>query len=292
MTETQLTSSVTELTLAMADAEAVLNELLDRIIDEPHKNGKRILTPLISANYTSALFFITITAKNKDDLKLFAKAANGKGQIKNVKNIKLMFDIELFIYSELGKIYEKIQDKYKVVPEYRFTMPKFYGGERLEGQEIVVLEDLVSKGYNTYNRLKSIDWEHAASAVESLARFHALSFAFEKEEPVRFANVLERLKYNLTELDECSKKTGLEVLEGVIEVTKKEHKAAIANFLLVKSQTAEENNQLRLPLSRPVVCHGDFRMDNLLFQRQVSLTSYVLYDSLNLTFIYVTECLK
>ncbi|CAB3219734.1 unnamed protein product [Arctia plantaginis] len=264
----------------MADAETVLNKLLDRIIDEPYKSGIRSFVPLTSggANFTSALFIITITAKNKDDLKLFAKVADIKGQLRDLMNVKLLFDTEQFVYSELGKIYKEIQEKHNVAPEYRFTFPKFYGGESVEEQETVVLEDLVSKGYNTYSRFKSIDWEHAATAVESLARFHALSFAFEKEDPVNFAKALERVKYQVPERDDSLRESRFKIVEGAIQVTKEEHKEAITNFLLVEDLTQEELYQFKLPLSRPVLCHGDYRMSNLMFQRQNGILKTLVLD--------------
>ncbi|CAB3219729.1 unnamed protein product [Arctia plantaginis] len=255
----------------MADAETVLNKLLDRIVEEPHKSGIRSFIPLTSGggNYTSALFKITITAKNADDLKLFAKVADVKGQLRDLMNVKLLFDTEQFVYSELGKTYEKIQDKHNVAPEYRFTFPKFYGGESVEEQETVVFEDLVSKGYSTYCRFKSIDWEHAATAVESLARFHALSFAFEKEDPVNFAKALEKLKYQIPEHDDNLRETGIKIVDDAIQVTKEEHKEAIRNLMAaVDDSTQEEVYQYKLPLSKPVLCHGDYRVSNLMFQRQ------------------------
>lgn len=261
----------------MADAETVLNDLLDRIIDKPYKSGTKKLTPLTSggANYTSALFTITITANNEEDLNLFAKVADVEGQIREFMNMKLLFDTEQFVYSELAKNYERLQDKHNIVPEYRFIFPKYYGGESVEGRETVVFEDLVSKGYGTYSRFKSIDWEHAASAVETLARFHALSFAFEKEDPVNFVKALEQVKFHVPEVDESLKETGRKIIEGAIQVTKKEHKEALADFLLVEDITPDEVFKYKLPLSRPVICHGDYRVSNLMFQRQVSSVIFI-----------------
>ena len=257
----------------MSDAENILRKVLDKIIEQlQYKHAKISLKELTSggANYTSALFSINVTAPDQDTLKLFAKVANVSGVFRKIMNIDFMFKTEQYVYSDLVKVYEKIQDKHCLSSEHRFEFPKFFGGESAVGEETVVMEDLRAKGFDTYSRFEPIDWEHAACAIEHLARFHALSFAYQKEDPEKFAKDVEQVKTKRRdELEsENLKETWNKMVDSAIKVVKEEHQERLSK-LLRDDSSRDAFYKNKTPLSATVLCHGDYRVSNLLFRRLV-----------------------
>lgn len=265
----------------MAAAETILRKLIEKIIKQPYNKDDVSFQALNSggANYTSALYSVIIPSDNGNNLKLFAKVANINGKLREVMNVKTLFDTEQFLYKELAESYKKLQDKHNIAPEHRYSFPKFYGGNDDEGEETVILENLIDKGYSPYSRFKAIDWEHAACAVECLARFHALSFAFEKEEPENFTAALEivKLRYTYNRDDPVMKETWLKMMGSAIQVAKEEHKEKVSAFLL-RELLPEEIMQSKMPLGTPVLCHGDYRVSNLLFRRQNDRLETIVVD--------------
>ncbi|XP_022837597.1 uncharacterized protein LOC111364787 isoform X1 [Spodoptera litura] len=221
------------------------------------------------ANITSALYSVTITAPDHAHLKLFAKVADVNVDLRKQMNIESLYTTEQIVYNHLVGVYQKVQDKYHISPEHRFVFPKFYGGEDTLGQETVVMEDMTSSGYAPYSRFESIDWEHAAVAVEDLARLHALSFAYKKEDPGNFAMDTKRLRFARDKMDFSGmKKTWRQIGESAMEVVKEEHRNKLSKIIDDRS-TQEVFFRFRAPLSTVVLCHGDYRVSNLLFRRVV-----------------------
>ncbi|XP_047031189.1 uncharacterized protein LOC124638298 [Helicoverpa zea] len=268
---------------AMSVAETVLRKVLDKIIEDlKYKHADLSLNRLNSggANYTSALFAATVTAPQHDTLKLFAKVADVSGILREKMHIDIMFKTEHFVYSDLVKVYERIEGSHNISPEHRFIFPKFFGSHNVEGEETIVMEDLTAEGYGTYSRFKCIDWEHAASAVEYLARFHALSFAYRKDDPENFAKDVESLKPNQADQNEANegmKDTWKKMVSAGIQVTKEEHRDKLLK-ILEATNGREVFLKFRASLSTPVLCHGDYRVSNLLFRRQNGRLQSIVVD--------------
>ncbi|XP_022837613.1 uncharacterized protein LOC111364787 isoform X3 [Spodoptera litura] len=230
------------------------------------------------ANITSALYSVTITAPDHAHLKLFAKVADVNVDLRKQMNIESLYTTEQIVYNHLVGVYQKVQDKYHISPEHRFVFPKFYGGEDTLGQETVVMEDMTSSGYAPYSRFESIDWEHAAVAVEDLARLHALSFAYKKEDPGNFAMDTKRLRFARDKMDFSGmKKTWRQIGESAMEVVKEEHRNKLSKIIDDRS-TQEVFFRFRAPLSTVVLCHGDYRVSNLLFRRVNGRLQQVVVD--------------
>lgn len=260
-------------TATMSDAEIELRKLLENVTKKlQYKDAEISIKDLSSdgANYTSALFSATITSPDREPLKLFAKVASASEQLRQAIRVDHLFRNEQLMYNHLIGVFEKIQDKYNLSPEHRYVFPKFYEGQCTYGTEAVVMEDLTESGYFMYSRFKSLDFEHAAAAVECLARFHALSFAFQHEDPEEFAKVAEKVKHVKHPDNPSLRSTFTKMVTSAIEATRDEHKEKMLKFF--DEQYLDEFNKFKMPLSTTVLCHGDYRASNLLFRRQVRFT--------------------
>lgn len=245
--------------------ESILGDVLNkRGFIHPKIEVKPI--PTSGSNYTSALYSITV--KDKEELKLFAKIAIVGDKMREIMNAETLFSTEQLVYDKLTKIFAELEVKNNVREDETFRFPEFFGCNPKIGEETVILEDLVAKGYQDYSRFQSIDWEHASSAVTSLAKYHALSFAYQKDDPEEFEALANKLSYksrneNDEELQKAYKKiieTALFVIEDV------EHKEVMKKFMYIKNVTTDFL-KFKRPLSAVVLAHGDYRASNMMFKK-------------------------
>ncbi|CAG5019955.1 unnamed protein product [Parnassius apollo] len=247
----------------MSDAQQLLRCLLDTIATENDYKDYETKLQLFStggANYTSQLHHITLSAPEKDDLKLFAKLAIVNENIRAQARSEI-FETEMFFYSELLKQFQDMENQHNVPSEHRLATAKYYGCNREYLKEILILEDLSSQGFDTLDRLKSFDWNYASKSVTELSKLHALSIAYSKEHPEEFDALYT--KFKLRTVDNPKNK---HIMEGIIrmamEVIKEENKAKVLAFL--QKFKNNEFNKLLMPSRRPIIAHGDFRHSNLM----------------------------
>lgn len=258
----------------MSSPEATLRELLHTIAEKRYHHEFEINIKSINsggANYTSALFLATLTAKEKEALHLFAKVAIVGDRMRILMNATKMFYVEDFFYNELIKTYEEIQDKHGVTGEDRYVAPKFYGSHSKFGEETVVLENLTIRGYGSYDRLKSLDWDHASSAVEELAKFHALSFAYQNEQPDIFDRVMNDLWFYKPNSDEVvhEKYFPKMISRALNHITNDDYRDRVKNFM--ESGATDMYEKYNRPFGHPVLVHGDYRPSNLFFKKKVGV---------------------
>lgn len=254
------------------DADKILRDLLQTIAKQHEYNEPDIqITPITSegANYTSAIFLATISAKDADDLKIFAKVASLGEQMREKMGQDTLFKTERFFYTELMKIYEEIQDKHNIEGNDRLLFPKFYGCNQNYMEETIVLENLIAKGYGNQDRLKSLEWEYAEVAVSALAKWHALSFAFRKDQPEEFERVLEEQQsFWLRERDEESEQAGAALIGNAIASLEEKHRPKVMRYIAEQVETKEFQRYCR-PTKYPVLAHGDYRPSNMMSRREV-----------------------
>lgn len=262
----------------MSPAEVTLRELLRTIAEKYYHHEYELKVKSINsggANYTSALFLATLTAKEKDELHLFAKVAIVGDRMRQLMNATKMFAIEGFFYNELIKTYEDIQNKHGVIGDDRFEIPKFYGCNSNYGEETVVLENLVLRGYGGYDRFKSLDWDHASSAVEELAKFHALSFAYQTEQQEDFDRVMKYLWFYRPNSDHAVQDEYFPRLisRALKHIPNDNHRERVMKFMAAGG--LEMYERFNRPFGHPVLIHGDYRPSNLFFKKKVSLLNNI-----------------
>lgn len=206
------------------------------------------------ANYSSTLYEAYITTPEGTH-ELFAKVAS-MGDLFNDTSQKI-FDSEKFVLTKIANAYEKLQDNHGITE--RFTFPKIYNHDHND-IPIIVMENLASKGYGCYDRFKSIDWKYASKSVETLARFHALSFALKKESPEEF-----KLAGDILKMPETGITSPLweGITDGAMAVVDEEDKEKLSRVLegVVGWSKLEDFGE---PLKTSVLIHGDYRPSNLL----------------------------
>ncbi|CAG9795977.1 unnamed protein product [Diatraea saccharalis] len=250
----------------MTDArEFLLRKVIDDIVKQQNYEKYELkiqALPPTGANFTSQLFFVTISAPDKRDLHLFAKVAVAGETLRTQAPVNV-YDIERHFYTKLANIYEDLQEEHKISQEHRLILPKFYGCNETYLDEVMVLQDFSAEGFTTLDRLVPFDWEYASQAVEQLAKLHALSIAYQEQYPDDYKEAMNILKRKVLPEDSPLVHMMQTMIGKLLELVTEKYRLKVQNFV-VENLTMTKLVQYYMPLERPVLIHGDFRPSNLM----------------------------
>lgn len=180
---------------------------------------------------------------------------------------------EVSVYEKIIKKYEMIQEPLDI--EQRIVFPKCEYTRIEKNQEVIILEDMKVKGYETNTKLANyerLDYTQVSTAIKELAKFHALSFIYEKQDSQTFENIKSEFQ-------------DIIFSEGFLNKSKLRnyfHESFGMSLNLVEDLKAKnklEIIQLRLlellkmytrPGKNNVLCHGDYWINNIMFKHDVS----------------------
>lgn len=212
------------------------------------------------ANCSSYTFKATLSAPEKEDLKLFIKVTGlSRSSLKDI--ILHAFQTELFFYTNLLQEYRKLENKHKLELKHKLRVPKLYENS----DKIFVLEDLKSKGYEIFDRIKSLTWDEVRASFRQLAKLHALSVVYIKEHPEKIKLTKQKLiledKENFYR-DYINSVKG-KVIEAANDIDKERVSAFIENVLKCR----KFNDVL---IKKKFIIHRDFKPSNLMYKINVS----------------------
>jgi hypothetical protein len=254
--------------------EALLCKVLDEVAEEQGYDNHQLKVkglPPTGANFTSQLFYGSISAPKKNDINIFAKVSVVGEELRGHMPFRL-FEVESYVYTKLSKVFKKIEELNNVPEEHRLFMPKYYGGCETFLEEVLVLQDLSLDGFTTHDRLKSMNWEYASKSMEQLAKLHALSFAFEQMYPEEFEEATKILVRDLPEANSPIADMMQGSINKIIGIVREENRERIKIFFETKN-TMEKTAMYYKPLKKPVLAHGDYRMSNLMHKVDQVITN-------------------
>lgn len=256
--------------------EKIISSILRKIADENGIKDYVVVKeeiPCTGKNYTAAIYLIKLCVKERVVLDLFAKVVKANESERKAMQISEMYRRERFVYLELVKIYNDLQDKYGLMKEDRYNFVRFYAANAEPMEETVVLENLSSKGYHSPDRFEPMDWIFASKSVAQLAKFHALSFIFERENPKLFEAVIKsRGEFIYTKCrppPDLYEKYTKDRVNAAMEGLSLENAERFKEFLLKNDPNRGHQDQHKLQ-SRPCFVHGDYKHTNLMTKYQVS----------------------
>lgn len=253
--------------------DSILQEQIDKLIDSKCFNvceSKIVQVPCNGSNFTGAIYLINLKDKQKGNIELFAKIAQASKVVRVIMPVDEMYKREIFIYKEIALIYNTLQEKNNVPDEEKFKFAKYYASNDKWMEEAIILENMLVKGYCSMSHLKFFDWEYASKAIKELAKLHALSFAFEKDNPELFSEIVVvkddymlKRPYN----KEHEKKIHARLLKTISDRINPENAEKCKKFL----DTFDRNiwSELTKKQRRSVLIHGDYRQSNLLGRYEV-----------------------
>ncbi|KAJ6632706.1 hypothetical protein Bhyg_16079 [Pseudolycoriella hygida] len=147
--------------------------------------------------FLAAMKRVTLTGKrngrDNDKLSLIFKLMPSSAARREQFNSTKVFSREVTMYNKVLKVMHEFQvEKGLTDADGFFEYPKCYGV--IEDAEndcyALVMEDLKKSGYEMFDKFKPSDYNHVKLFMESLGKYHALSFALKDQRP----SVLEPYK--------------------------------------------------------------------------------------------------
>lgn len=100
------------------------------------------------------------------------------------------FRNEINFYQKILKQCQNFQEEIK--PEIRFDEVGKCLGAYFDGEnDWIMMEDLTFEGFRMANRQAGMDYNHMKLALQTLGKFHGLSFVFQHQKPDVFDTLLE-----------------------------------------------------------------------------------------------------
>ncbi|XP_075217411.1 uncharacterized protein LOC142322335 [Lycorma delicatula] len=172
------------------------------------------------------------------------------------------------VYVKETQIYNELIPKYKSVfgDKWPNILPKsFYSTE----YEVVILEDLVEKGYVMGDKVKQLSFEESALALKSLAIYHAASVKLYETEPELIRKCGTETFFREDMKDFFSGMINGFIHKGADECEKRsELKKYVNSIRKVAENVFDELIEISKPKENEfnVLNHGDYWTNNLMFK--------------------------
>ncbi|KAL7286198.1 hypothetical protein TKK_0019532 [Trichogramma kaykai] len=185
--------------IVLRQPEQLLRQVLGRDLIVVDCQQVPLLPP--GENYASLMLKVDVVVKKKPDadnerLELVAKMAPGTSLQQRIVKITAAWKKEIYIFKELIPQYRELQREVGVAEKDLIDiLPKYYGSrlsldlnerDKADLDAVLLMENLKSIGYDTYDRNKGMDFAHAKMAISKLAEYHALGLAFRMKKPDLF----------------------------------------------------------------------------------------------------------
>lgn len=184
--------------------------------------------------------------------------------------VTIMFRREVFVYTELLNIYEIMQD----VSMPKFYIPTLYFARDEYCKEVIAMRDMREAGFKPYTHKTFLDLDHVAIALESLARFHALSFVLKEHVHV----IYDKVSKVCVPLTENSNKRFMDIMIDRITKASSKFKGTEYQPLLdnLKVNCGKLFDKAVTMAKGTCICHGDIWKENILFMYEVNMQQNVI----------------
>lgn len=181
---------------------------------------------------------------------------------------------EVNAYEKIVKKYEEIQENLDL--KQRVVFPKCEYTRVEKSQELIILEDMKARGYEIDTKLANyerLSYPQVSTAINELAKFHALSFIYEKQDSKTFATVKSEFQdiiFSERFLNKSNKirnyfheSFGMSL--NLVEDVDAKHKLE-----QIQTRLLELLKMYTRPGKNNVLCHGDCWINNIMFKHEVS----------------------
>lgn len=251
-------------------AEKYIKEILDHVA-----NGNNVTEwsvtrcdfEAIAQNYFGVLVPVVLTGKTNESavsLGLVLKLAPTDERFRVSGALTLFFAKEIFVYSAALSKYEELQRTFSTSP---FVIPKCYFVRSDYCKEAIVMENMCTRGYKPYQDAPFLDIDHMTVSLESLAKFHALSFILKNKDENVYKDVAEKCE----PLTETTNKRFIEILKDRLSraVETFGGTAYIALLQRLKENCVKFVEATAVGVKELAICHGDIWKENILFKYEV-----------------------
>lgn len=215
---------------------------------------------------------------------LIVKIPPSSTESTNLSSIAL-FTAEVRAYEHLLKMFVQFQrDKGVSAADGFYNISKCHSiaCDSENQRYVLIMEDLVEKGYTTRSPFAPVDMAHARLVAKELGRFHGVSLAIGDQRPDLLEPYALHENILLADLEgkpavrqffEKSLRAAIDMLEEQDEELKRKLETASENFML------HMRNCLHSKLDEPmrVIGHGDLWNNNVMFQHVSSISYFIIF---------------
>lgn len=259
--------------MILNDAEALTRKLLAPIVTKLNIGDYTLDINPGSAKgdgYLGDIWSVKVLHDN-GALNLIVKAATTDEELRKITKTNMVFKNEINFYTIVFPEMDSFQNENGVRNPLKLT--KLYASSLLEGEEMLIMEDLNANGYSLCDKREPLDKAHIILVLNHYAKLHALSLALRAQRPESFkkiaqnvANVMSALFPNYSE-------------SFIVQMKKNAQMLAQRGFS--EEGTAADNliEQLEkiifmddIPTDEcTVVVHGDCWNNNIMFKYDVNI---------------------
>ncbi|KAE8573647.1 uncharacterized protein [Halyomorpha halys] len=219
----------------------------------------------ISAQFASSLRFFSLTVKEKEKKEVFSivvKLPCIDPTPREARNCNVMFDNEVNMYKD---ILPSLGVDKKMYPKM------FYGisnSSTNPNRDLLILENMKSQNYVPSSHKIFLDFDHISLVIKKLAAFHSLSYIFKNRDRNGFYRIKDKLKEvvlptsvqnRLEVIHFATMERGIKPLLPLYDNLKKVLKLLQSPYKIRKMISYPEEPY-------PVICHGDFCNNNILYK--------------------------
>lgn len=204
-------------------------------------------------------------------LRLLCKSASTNAQRRQEFFSEQFFAREAHMYSKILPIFDQFQ-KDKQLPESKCfsAYPKCYEAVIDADNEkfIVIMENLEPQGFSLWPKSDVIPVGHAFLLVENLAKFHAISFAMNDQQPNVFAELknIEDLVNVYLQKESTMKMFHMGIDKAIAALTSPKHIEAVKHIRQYAYEYFYECVKGSGCQRFGIIGHGDFWCNNILYR--------------------------
>lgn len=238
-------------------------------VNEGNKKGEGFL---------GQLMFIEISDNESEKVvNVVVKKAFSDEKIRELAPIRISFLNEVYFYEHILPTFQKLEEEYKI--KVRFDrVPKCFMSCTEEAQELLVLENLKSLGYDVFDKKKVFTREHVNLIFKTYGHYHALSFALKKKYPEKFMEISSNCEdvFNQFSTRPHFKQSIQEAIGKIAElfVPGKEDKYIDSFKKYVEGGADIFLESVNYRGDNTVIFHGDCWSNNMMFKYDVSRYIY------------------
>lgn len=182
-----------------------------------------------------------------------------------------VFKRETFVYEQLFPAFERFQRSHGLDEANGFfAYPKCHGClcDETNDRFVIVMDDLRAMNYRLHAKREPIDLAHAQSVIGQLARFHAVSLAFQDQQPDVFGRISDLVDLYGTQMATVEFHHLIErSMKRALAVWTDSHPQHVACFRTIFDAVLEsEELDLTTDDTFAAIVHGDCWNNNVLFR--------------------------